>query len=87
MANKIKIFTAVQPLENSIIMANREKIAIGEYYHIYNRGVDKRQVVKDNEDADRFIKSLEFFNSKEPIISLRDVISDNDNKTKNLLTC
>ena len=68
-------------------MANREKIAIGEYYHIYNRGVDKRQVVKDNEDADRFIKSLEFFNSKEPIISLRDVISDNDNKTKNLLTC
>ena len=63
-------------------MANREKIAIGEYYHIYNRGVDKRQVVKDNEDADRFIKSLEFFNSKEPIISLRDVISDNDNKTK-----
>lgn len=63
-------------------MANREKIAIGEYYHVYNRGVDKRQVIKDNEDADRFIKSLEFFNSKEPIISLRDVISENDNKIK-----
>jgi len=56
-------------------MANREKIAPGEYYHIYNRGVDKRVITKDSKDIERFIQSLEFFNSKEPIISLREVIS------------
>ena len=61
-------------------MANREKIAVGEYYHIYNRGVDKRSIVKDNKDVERFIKSLELFNSREPIISLRDAISSKDKK-------
>jgi putative transposase len=61
-------------------MANREKIAIGEYYHIYNRGVDKRWIVKDRRDADRFIDSLEFFNSVEPILSLREVVTSAGNR-------
>ncbi len=61
-------------------MANREKIAIGEFYHVYNRGVDKRFITKDAEDAERFMQSLEFFNSKEPIISLREFTSNTDNK-------
>ena len=61
-------------------MANREKIAIGEYYHIYNRGVDKRLIIKDSEDTERFIQSLEFFNSKEPVRSLREVISSKNSK-------
>lgn len=30
----------------------------GEYYHIYNRGVDKRIVFKNNRDHDRFMKLL-----------------------------
>jgi hypothetical protein len=61
-------------------MANRDKISVGEYYHIFNRGVDKRLIVKNNEDANRFIQSLEFFNSKEPIGSLRNVVFDKDIK-------
>ena len=60
-------------------MANREKIAIGEYYHICNRGVDKRLVTTSNADSDRFIQSLEFFNSKKPVLSLREVISIDKN--------
>src|SRR3990167_8090165 len=61
-------------------MANREKIAIGEYYHVYNRGVDKRPIVKDRKDTERFMQSLEFFNSKEPIKGLREIISSKNDK-------
>mgnify|MGYP001586514233 CR=1 FL=1 len=66
-------------------MANREKIAPGEYYHIYNRGVDKRPITKDSKDIERFIQSLEFFNSKEPTISLREVVSNENIKLKDPL--
>lgn len=42
----------------------------GEYYHVYNRGVDHRQIVMDKEDADRFILGLDLYNSKEPVGSI-----------------
>ncbi len=42
----------------------------GEYYHIYNRGVEKRDIFEDKQDLDRFIQSIEEFNTKEPIGSL-----------------
>jgi putative transposase len=61
-------------------MANREKIAVGEYYHIYNRGADKRLIVGDVNDVQRFVQSLEFFNSKEPVKSLREIIDSKNNK-------
>jgi putative transposase len=51
-------------------MANREKIIVGEYYHIYNRGVDKRSIVTNSAESDRFMDSVKYFNSKEPIESL-----------------
>lgn len=41
-----------------------------EFYHIYNRGVDKRNIVSNDEDSDRFLKSILFFNSKKPIGSI-----------------
>jgi len=41
-----------------------------EYYHIYNRGVDKRKVFLDDFDYQRFLKSMKEFNSKDPIGSL-----------------
>jgi len=63
-------------------MANREKFAIGEYYHIYNRGVDKRETIKNPTDAKRFFQSLKFFNSKEPVKSLRQVISDKNSTNR-----
>ncbi len=37
----------------------------GEYYHIYNRGVDKRDVFMDDEDYLRFLRSMREFNSIE----------------------
>ena len=42
----------------------------GEYYHIYNRGVDKRNIFSDKSDIQRFIKEMEEFNTKDPIGSL-----------------
>ena len=41
-----------------------------EIYHIYNRGVDKRQVFQDRADLDRFFTSICEFNTLEPIGSL-----------------
>ncbi len=42
----------------------------GEYYHIYNRGVDKRPITKDWKDSDRFLQSLKEFNTISPIGSI-----------------
>jgi len=42
----------------------------GEYYHIYNRGVDKRNIFSDKSDLNRFLQSMEEFNTKNPIGSL-----------------
>lgn len=43
---------------------------IGEFYHIYNRGVDKRNVFSSIKDIERFHKSMEEFNTIEPIGSI-----------------
>jgi len=39
------------------------KFIKGEYYHIYNRGVDKRTVFEDEGDLNRFFLSMLAFNS------------------------
>lgn len=44
--------------------------ATGEYYHIYNRGVDKRNVFSDQYDIGRFFQSMQEFNSILPIGSI-----------------
>lgn len=44
--------------------------ANGEYYHIYNRGVDKREVFLDEADYNRFLISLREFNCSDAIGSL-----------------
>ena len=43
----------------------------GEYYHIYNRGVEKREIFSDCADYHRFILLLDIFNQKKPM-SVRD---------------
>lgn len=48
-------------------MQRRENIATGEYYHIFNRGVDKRQIFDDNKDYSRFLDCLIFFNTENSI--------------------
>ena len=52
---------------------------IGEYYHIYNRGTDKRDIILDKYDLSRFFGSLQEFNSEEPI---RSIYLKNFNKNK-----
>lgn len=44
------------------------KFAPEEYFHIYNRGTDKRDIFIDQADYARFIESLYLFNSGERII-------------------
>jgi len=46
------------------------EFANGEYYHIYNRGVDKREVFLDEDDYLRFLTSMREFNRVDPIGSL-----------------
>lgn len=48
----------------------RAKFENGEYYHVFNRGVDKRKIFLCKSDYFRFLRSLEEFNQEEPIISL-----------------
>ncbi len=42
----------------------------GEYYHIFNRGNNKRVVFADDQDFARFFQSMIEFNSTEPIGSI-----------------
>lgn len=42
----------------------------GEHYHIYNRGIDKRDIFSYQRDVSRFLKSMVAFNVLEPIGSI-----------------
>jgi len=48
----------------------KQPLAIGEYYHIYNRGVDKRKIFLSDKDYFRFLTSMKEFNQVDPIFSL-----------------
>lgn len=62
-------------------MARRKKVfSPGEYYHIYNRGVEKRKIFRDRYDVDRFIRSMVAFNSVEPVGSLRQLDIEQKNR-------
>ena len=41
--------------------------SIGEYYHIYNRGTDKRIIFKNKKDYDRFVALLYLCNNKKSV--------------------
>ena len=45
-------------------------LAPGEYYHVFNRGVEKRDVFMDEYDLQRFLLCLVEFNTYEPIGSI-----------------
>lgn len=48
----------------------KEVFEDGEYYHIYNQGVEKRSIFGDEHDASRFVQCMKEFNCDEPIGSL-----------------
>ena len=45
----------------------REPFALGEWYHCYSRGVDKRRTFQSTSDYRRFIQNLYLTNSDKPI--------------------
>lgn len=47
----------------------RNKPVIGEIYHIYNRGVEKRDTFLNKEDYLRFLYSLFAFNDERPVLN------------------
>src|SRR3989344_3666417 len=51
---------------------NREPFVTSEFYHVYNRGDDKRKIFSDKNDLTRLLKSMDLFNSVVPIESLRE---------------
>lgn len=55
---------------------NRKHIfSINEFYHVYNRGVDKRIIFQDTSDYHRFILLLYFCNSNKPVDS-REILTE-----------
>ena len=51
----------------------RQPLINDQYYHIYNRGVDKRDIFSDKNDIFRFIESIKEFNRIEKIDSLANL--------------
>src|SRR3989338_7884056 len=47
-------------------MQRQHTFSIGEYYHVYNRGVEKRDIFVDKKDRERFHKLLYIANSTIP---------------------
>lgn len=48
-------------------MRRKFDFSIGEFYHIYNRGTDKRTIFTDRNDYNRFIVLLHLCNSSEKV--------------------
>ncbi len=50
----------------------KHPLVTNEYYHIYNRGVDKRDIFMNKKDLNRFVLSIKQFNKIYPVGSIRD---------------
>jgi putative transposase len=48
-------------------MLRKDPFITGQYYHIYNRGIDKRNIFKSKNDYDRFIMLLYIANSNKQL--------------------
>lgn len=43
----------------------------GSYFHVYNRGVDKRDIFGNEKDVERFLLCMKLFSYKDPVRSLQ----------------
>jgi len=61
----------------------KTEFANGEYYHIFNRGVDKREVFSDAKDYERFLLSMDLLNDEQEglMIDWRDYKKSNSEAT------
>lgn len=55
-------------------MSRKTQFEVGEYYHIYNRGIEKRDIFLIQGDYDRFLALLYLCNSTESIRMPRDFV-------------
>ena len=53
----------------------KDNLVQGEIYHIYNRGVDKRDIFMDDEDHFRFIHDLFEFNDSNPSPNINNIFN------------
>ena len=65
----------------------KQKLVSGNIYHIFNRGVEKRDVFMEDKDYSRFISDLGLFNDIKPAnnvgFKLRQTAIDSENQYKN----
>ena len=63
-------------------MRRRDLIAIGEYYHVFNRGVEKRTLFDETDDYERFLESMLYFNIETPTVMKTDdkVLPEEDDR-------
>jgi len=54
----------------------KDPLVTGLYYHIYNRGVDKRDIFTNRKDLQRFVLSVKEFNTINPVGSIKDLNPD-----------
>ncbi|OGZ72813.1 MAG: hypothetical protein A2908_00335 [Candidatus Staskawiczbacteria bacterium RIFCSPLOWO2_01_FULL_38_12b] len=59
----------------------KDPLITGEYYHIYNRGVDKRDIFMDMRNLRRFVLSVKKFNTIKPVGSIRETM-EQERETK-----
>lgn len=52
--------------EKGLKSARENRFTTGHFYHVYNRGVDKRKLFKTNADYYRFVHDLYKFNDAKP---------------------
>ena len=55
-------------------MKRASKISVGEYYHVYNRGVEKRDIFLDTRDYARFLFAVLYFQSEVIFTNLGDYV-------------
>lgn len=53
-----------------VVFMKSTKFVTSEYYHIFNRGVEKRQIFSDDTDTQRFLKSIAVFNTVNAVGSI-----------------
>ena len=61
------------------------KFVNGEYYHIFNRGVEKRDIFTNQKNLDRFFQSMNEFNTPMPIGSIYAASFHKINLLRNLV--
>ncbi|MEK7535392.1 MAG: transposase [Patescibacteria group bacterium] len=63
---------------------NRGPIITGEYYHVFNHGVERNNIFETQTEFSRFLLGMKLFNSKEPISSIREYFENGKNNDKKI---